>query len=150
MLITATLYRFFCYYCLTSEPRGRLIVNNILMFGSAWCLVMVQIQFSLIKKNKIGSSEHSLTPPHPPNHLTLPLRPITSYLCLRITPKAPIIFHLHIYLYLQGLLWTGPTLKLALFIVLYKTNIENNFTWIIYNVINRNKVKITEKYWRNC
>ena len=93
----------------------------------------------------------TLTNPTPPsNHLTLPLRPITSYLCLCITPKAPIIFYLCIYLYLQGLLLTGPTLKLALFIVLYKTNIENNFTWIIYNVINRNKVKITEKYWRNC
>ena len=31
------------------------------MFGSAWCLVMAQIQFSLIKKIKIGRPEHSLT-----------------------------------------------------------------------------------------
>ena len=37
-------------HCLTSEPKGRFLVNNILMFGSAWCLLMVQIQFSLTKK----------------------------------------------------------------------------------------------------
>ena len=43
---------------LTSEPKGRFLVNNTLMFGSwylvmagsAWCLVMAQIQFSLLKK----------------------------------------------------------------------------------------------------
>ena len=38
-----------------------------------WCLVMVQIQFSLIKKIKAGRPEHSLSP-HP-------LSPITSYFC---------------------------------------------------------------------
>ena len=48
-------------HCLTSESKGRFLVNNIL-FGSAWCLVMAQIQFSLIKKIKIGHPEHSLTP----------------------------------------------------------------------------------------
>ena len=32
------------------------------MFGSAWCLVMAKIQFSLIKKIKIGHPEHLLTP----------------------------------------------------------------------------------------
>ena len=36
-------------YCLTSELKGRFLVNSILMFGSA-CLVMAQIHFSLIKK----------------------------------------------------------------------------------------------------
>ena len=34
--------------CLTSESKGRFLDNDIL-FGSAWCLVMAQIQFSLIK-----------------------------------------------------------------------------------------------------
>ena len=37
-------------HCLTSESKGRFFVNNILIFDSAWCLVMAQIQFSLIKK----------------------------------------------------------------------------------------------------
>ena len=51
-------------HCLTSEPKGRFLVNIILMFGSAWCLVMAQIHFSLINKIKIGRPEHLLTP-HP-------------------------------------------------------------------------------------
>ena len=44
------------------------------MFGSVWCLLIAQIQFSLIKKKKIGRPEHSQTP-HPPksdNILFLP------------------------------------------------------------------------------
>ena len=53
--------------------RSQFLVNNIL-FGSAWCLVKAQIQFSLIKKIKIGRPEHSLTP-HP-------LRPIASHFFL--------------------------------------------------------------------
>ena len=51
-------------HCLTLVSKRRFLVNNILMFGSAWCLVRVQIQFSLIKKIKIGCRERSLTP-HP-------------------------------------------------------------------------------------
>ena len=68
-----------------SESKGRFLVNG--MFGSAWCLVMSQIQFSLIKKKrKIGSPEHWLP-------LT-PIRPITSNFCLTIQPplKMSIIF----------------------------------------------------------
>ena len=67
-------------HCLTSESKGRFFVNNILMFDhgdiiSPWfnstrCLVMAQIQFSLIKEIKIKRPEHSLTPQ--------PIRPITS------------------------------------------------------------------------
>ena len=60
-------------HCLTSESKGRYLVNNVL-FGSAWCLVMAQIQFSLLKKIKTGRPEHLLTP--------LFLRPITSHFCL--------------------------------------------------------------------
>ena len=45
-------------HCLTSESKGRFLVNDILIFGSAWCLVMAEIQFSLIKKTKIGRPEH--------------------------------------------------------------------------------------------
>ena len=67
-------------HCLTSESKGRFLVNNILMFGSAWCLVTAQIQFSLIKKIKIGRPEHSLTP-HPQ-------RPITSHFCLKSRPSS--------------------------------------------------------------
>ena len=58
-----------------SESEGRLLVNNILRFGSARCLVMKQIQFSLIKKTKIGHPEHSLPP--------TPLRSVTSYFRLK-------------------------------------------------------------------
>ena len=61
------------FYCLTSELKERYLINNILS-GSVWCLVMVEIQYSLIKKIKIGRPEHSLTP--------YPLRPITSHFCL--------------------------------------------------------------------
>ena len=43
-------------HCPISELKGRFLVNNILMFGSAWCLVMSRIQFSLIKKNKDWTS----------------------------------------------------------------------------------------------
>ena len=62
--------------CLTPEAKGRFLANNILMLGSAWCLVMAQIQFSLIKKIKIGRREHSLTPS------PAPLRSITYHFCL--------------------------------------------------------------------
>ena len=55
------------------ESKGRFLVNNILMSGSA-CLVMAQIQFSLIKKIKVGRPEHSLTPTR--------LRLLTSHFCL--------------------------------------------------------------------
>ena len=53
--------------------------DNIFMFGSAWCQVIVQIQFSLIKKIKTGRPKHSLTP-HP-------LRSITSHFAL--APPSP-------------------------------------------------------------
>ena len=36
-------------YCMIPQSIGRFLVFNIFMFDSAWCLVMVQIQFSLIK-----------------------------------------------------------------------------------------------------
>ena len=58
-------------HCLKLESKGRFLVNNILMFGSAWCLVMAQIQFSLIKKNKDWTSitlSNSPPPPFPPLH----------------------------------------------------------------------------------
>ena len=60
-----------------AESKGRFLVNNILL---AWCLVMAQIQFSLIKKIKIGRPEHLLTPsPHSPtsdNISVLPYHPL--------------------------------------------------------------------------
>ena len=58
----------------------RILVNHILMFGLAWCLITAQIQFSLIKKIKIGRTEHLLTP-HP-------LCPTTSYFCLTTLPTS--------------------------------------------------------------
>ena len=51
-------------HCLTPESIVRFLANNILMFDLAWCLVMAQIQISLIKKNKDGHLEHSLPPYH--------------------------------------------------------------------------------------
>ena len=50
---------------LTSESKGRFLVNNI-------CLFMAQIQFSLIKKIKIGRSEHLLIPHSPTSNNILP------------------------------------------------------------------------------
>ena len=50
-------------HCL--ESIGRFLVSNILMFDSAWCLVMAQIQFSLIKKNKDWTSSTLANPPFP-------------------------------------------------------------------------------------
>ena len=32
-------------HCLTSESKGRFLIRTMLMFGSAWCLVMAQIRF---------------------------------------------------------------------------------------------------------
>ena len=63
--------------CLTPESLGRFPVNNILMFDSAWCLVMVQIQFSLIKVNKDWTSRTLATSP-------APVRPITFHFCLTL------------------------------------------------------------------
>ena len=63
------------------QSIGRFFVNNILMFDSAWCLVMAQTQFSVIKKIKIGSPEDLLPP-------TL-LRSTTSNFCLAPTPHLP-------------------------------------------------------------
>ena len=47
------------FYCLMSESKRRFLANNILL---PWCLVMAQIQFSLIKKINIGRPEQSLIP----------------------------------------------------------------------------------------
>ena len=66
------------FHCLTSESKGRFLVINKLMFGSEWWLVITQIQFSLIQKIKIGSSEHSLIPQY--------LRLLTSHFCLISPP----------------------------------------------------------------
>ena len=67
-------------HCLTSESNGRLPVNNILFFVSVWYLVMAQIQFSLMKKIKIGHPEDSLTPHLPTSNsisfLPYPLPPV--------------------------------------------------------------------------
>ena len=68
-----------CLHCLKSESKGRFLVNNTLMFGSAWCLVIGGNPIFFNKKINIGRPEHSLTP-HP-------LHPITSHFCL--TPPHP-------------------------------------------------------------
>ena len=73
-------------HCLTPKSKGRFLVNNMLMFCSAWCLVMAQIQFSLIKKAKTGRPESSLTP-HP-------LHPITYHFFLTPPPPLPLT-HTH-------------------------------------------------------
>ena len=66
--------------CHTSESKGRFLVNNIL-FGTAWCVVMTEIQFSLIKQITIEPPEHLLT-----SH---PLHRITSHFCLTPHPTPP-------------------------------------------------------------
>ena len=75
-------------YCLTSESKGRFLLNNI-FFGSTWCLVMAQIQFFLIKTIKIGRPEHSLIPnpltydnisfvPYPPSPLKVDIISVST------------------------------------------------------------------------
>ena len=59
-------------HCISA--KGTFIVNNILMFGSAWCLVMSHIQLSLIKNIKIGRPKHLLIPPTS-DHISFLLRP---------------------------------------------------------------------------
>ena len=67
------------------------------MFGSAWYLVITQIQFSLIKKTKIGRPEHSLTPHSPlsnnisflPHHPTPP--PPPPFLKVDVICVSPLI-----------------------------------------------------------
>ena len=71
-------------HSLTPESIGTFLFNKIIMFDSAWSLVMAQIEFFLIKEINIGSPEHSLPP--------TPLRPITSHFCLTpllIPPPPP-------------------------------------------------------------
>ena len=72
-------------HCHTSEWKGRFLVNNML-FGSAWCVAMAKIQFSLIKKIKIGLKPH-------------PLSRITTYFCLNplkvdVICVSPLLLHL--------------------------------------------------------
>ena len=50
------------HHCLMSESKGRFLANNIFL---AWCLIMVQIQFSLIKKERLESRTLANTSPHP-------------------------------------------------------------------------------------
>ena len=49
-------------HCLMLESKGRFLANNTLL---AWCLVMVQIQFTLIKQNKDWASR-TLANPYTP------------------------------------------------------------------------------------
>ena len=60
------------FHCISA--KGTFIVNNVLMFGSAWCLVMSHIQLSLIKNIKIGRPKHLLIPPTS-DHISFLLRP---------------------------------------------------------------------------
>ena len=51
-------------HCLTPESIGRFLVNNILIFDSAWCLVIANpIFFDKIRKNW---TSRTLYPPHLP------------------------------------------------------------------------------------
>ena len=57
-------------HCLTLESKGKFLVNNILIFGSAWCLVMAQIQFSLIIKKDWTSRTLANPPPSTSNKIS--------------------------------------------------------------------------------
>ena len=87
-----------CLHSPTSESKGRFIVNNLLMFGSPSCLVMAQIQFSLMKKIKIGRPEYLLTP-HPPtsdniSFLPFPFPPNVDVVCVSSLLKHKHLFYL--------------------------------------------------------
>ena len=61
-------------HCLTSESKGRFLVSNILIIGSAWCLVMAQIQFSFKKKYWTSKTLANPPPPYVQQHLVLTLQ----------------------------------------------------------------------------
>ena len=97
------------------------------MFDSTWCLIMTQIQFSLIK-NKIERPEHFL--PFPLLH------PITSHCCCH--PPSPLIVcifsvilsicccHLVVY-YLTKHLWNYVRILLPVFVIVSMTQYIENF-----------------------
>ena len=58
---------------LTSESKGRHLVIKILMLGTAWCLVMAQTQFSLIRKRNWMSRTFAIT--HPPTSKSISFLP---------------------------------------------------------------------------
>ena len=107
----------FC--CLKSEWKRRFLVNNILMFGSAWCLVMAQIQFSLTKKIKDWTSR-TLTIPHSLLQITsrfylTPLFPKVDTICV-----SPLDFYLQmakIKLIINRFIRNLPSCKLTKFIL---------------------------------
>ena len=61
-------------HCLTPETIGRFLVNNIL-FGSARCLIMALIRFSLIKKQRLDVQNTSLTPTPTSDNISFLLYP---------------------------------------------------------------------------
>ena len=68
---------------LAPESIGKFLVNNILVFNSAWILAIAQIQFCLIKRNTGWTSITLAVPDRPP--LPLPSRrQIISHFCLKI------------------------------------------------------------------
>ena len=70
-------------HCLTSGSKGGFLVN-------VWprCLVMTQIQFSLLKKN-LDVHNTREPPPSSPHFPSPPPRPIASYFCLLPHPHPP-------------------------------------------------------------
>ena len=66
------------FHCLTRASMRRFLVNNILMFDSAWCLVVAQIQFSLIKKRL--DVQNSCYTPTPSKHTRLSMSDNISFL----------------------------------------------------------------------
>ena len=69
--------------CLTLDSIGRFWVTNILMFDSAWCQVMAEIQFSLIKK----SCTFRILVTSPPSYIRCHL--------IFTSPPPPPIPHIH-------------------------------------------------------
>ena len=65
-------------HCLMSESKRRFLVNNILIFGSAWFLIISQMQFSLIKKNNWTSRTLANPPPPTSNNILFFVLPPTS------------------------------------------------------------------------
>ena len=65
--------------CLTLDSIGRFWVTNILMFDSAWCQVMAQIQFSLIKKSCTFRILVTSPPSYIRYHLIFTSPPSTPY-----------------------------------------------------------------------
>ena len=78
-------------HCYSSEWKGTFFVNNIL-FGSVWCVVMAEIQLSVIKKKKDWTSKTLGNPLTPTSHNISVLPYILTTIKVDVICVSPLIW----------------------------------------------------------